>query len=54
MDLIEKFIQENPSISKAKTDTYTAPSLAKMSVVDNDDLVTENTGESLHETRTLR
>lgn len=41
MDLIEKFIQENPSISKAKPDTYTAPSLAKMSVVDNDDLVTE-------------
>jgi tetratricopeptide (TPR) repeat protein len=41
MDLIEKFIQENPSISKAKADAYTAPSLAKMSVVDNDDLVTE-------------
>jgi tetratricopeptide (TPR) repeat protein len=41
MDLIEKFIQENPTISKAKADTYTAPNIAKMSVVDNDDLVTE-------------
>lgn len=41
IDIIEKFIQENPSISKAKKDNYTASEIAQLSLNDNDDVVTE-------------
>lgn len=40
-DIIERFIKENPTISKNKAELYSAPNLAKMSVVDNEDFVTE-------------
>jgi tetratricopeptide (TPR) repeat protein len=40
-DLIDKFIKENPSISKAKTDAPSPIAVEKADIVDNDDLVTE-------------
>jgi len=39
--IIDRFIKENPSISKPKPETYNTPDLAKLSIEDNDDLVTE-------------
>lgn len=42
LNIIEKFIQEEPKISKADKSSFFSPSdLAKMSLVENDDFVTE-------------
>lgn len=40
-DIIDKFIAENPSITPNKSDVYSAPNIAKMSLADNDGFVTE-------------
>jgi len=39
--ILDKFIQENPSISRPKADFYNPASMAKYSVEENDELVTE-------------
>lgn len=41
LEIIDRFIKENPTISKLKQETYSAPEIAKLSLEDNDDLVTE-------------